>query len=125
VNRIIDFFPLYQQKQVRIMLAGSLRGIISQRLIVKADGTGRVPAIEVMVMTGRIRDLILDPAQTHNMKVAIQEGDFYGMQTFDQSLLDLYEKGLISMSDAQLVASNPHDFRLLVQARGHEMSVGD
>jgi twitching motility protein PilT len=125
VNRIIDFFPLYQQKQVRIMLAGSLRGIISQRLIVKADGTGRVPAIEVMVMTGRIRDLILDPAQTHNMKTAIQEGDFYGMQTFDQSLLDLFEKGLISMYDAQLVASNPHDFRLMVQAHGHAVTVND
>ena len=125
VNRIIDFFPLYQQKQVRIMLAGSLRGIISQRLLVKADGTGRVPAVEVMVMTGRIRDLILDPAQTHNMKTAIQEGDFYGMQTFDQSLLDLFEKGLISLTDAQLVASNPHDFRLLVQAHGHAMPVND
>ncbi|OFW59661.1 MAG: type IV pili twitching motility protein PilT [Actinobacteria bacterium RBG_16_64_13] len=125
VNRIIDFFPLYQQKQVRIMLAGSLRGIVSQRLLVKADGTGRVPAVEVMVMTGRIRDLILDPAQTHNMKNAVQEGDFYGMQTFDQSLLDLYEKGLINLSDAQIVASNPHDFRLLVQSRGHEMPMSD
>ena len=121
VNRIIDFFPLYQQKQVRIMLAGSLRGIISQRLLVKSDGTGRVPAVEVMVMTGRIRDLILDPAQTHQMKTAIQEGDFYGMQTFDQSLLDLYEKGLVNLADAQLVASNAHDFRLLVQSRGHEV----
>ncbi len=125
VNRIIDFFPLYQQKQVRIMLAGSLRGIISQRLIVKADGTGRVPAIEVMVMTGRIRDLILDPAQTHNMKTAIQEGDFYGMQTFDQSLLNLFEKGLISMAEAQLVASNPHDFKLMVQAHGHAVPVSN
>ncbi len=121
VNRIIDFFPLYQQKQVRIMLAGSLRGIISQRLLVRSDGGGRVPAVEVMVMTGRIRDLILDPAQTHNMHTAIQEGDFYGMQTFDQSLLDLYEKGLVNLSDAQLIASNPQDFRLMVQARGHEM----
>jgi twitching motility protein PilT len=125
VNRIIDFFPLYQQKQVRIMLAGSLRGIISQRLLVKADGTGRVPAVEVMVMTGRIRDLILDPAQTHQMRTAIQEGDFYGMQTFDQSLLELYEKGLVNLSDAQLIATNPHDFRLLVQSHGHEMPMID
>jgi twitching motility protein PilT len=125
VNRIIDFFPLYQQKQVRIMLAGSLRGIISQRLLVRADGYGRVPAVEVMVMTGRIRDLILDPAQTHNIKTAIQEGDFYGMQTFDQSLLHLYESSLINLTDAQLVASNPHDFRLLVQSRGHEMPMAD
>jgi twitching motility protein PilT len=121
VNRIIDFFPLYQQKQVRLMLAGTLRGIISQRLLVRSDGSGRVPAVEVMVMTGRIRDLILDPSQTQQIRTAVQEGDFYGMQTFDQSLLDLFEKGLISLVDAQLVASNPHDFRLLVQSRGHQL----
>jgi twitching motility protein PilT len=125
VNRIIDFFPLYQQKQVRIMLAGSLRGIVSQRLLVRSDGQGRVPAVEVMVTTGRIRDLILDPTQTHHIHAAIQEGDFYGMQTFDQSLLQLFEKGLVGLADAYLVASNPHDFRLLVQAHGHEMPVMD
>jgi twitching motility protein PilT len=123
INRIIDFFPLYQQKQVRIMLAGSLRGIVSQRLLVRADGKGRVPAVEVMVMTGRIRDMILDPGQTHNIKTALQEGDFYGMQTFDQSLLDLFEHDFVSLVDAQLVASSPHDFRLLVQSHGHEMPV--
>ena len=123
VNRIIDFFPLHQQEQVRVMLAGSLRGIISQRLLVRSDGLGRVPAVEVMVMTGRIRDLILDPAQTHQIRTAVQEGEFYGMQTFDQSLMDLYERGLINLSDAQVVASNPHDFRLLVEARGHAMPV--
>jgi twitching motility protein PilT len=125
VNRIIDFFPLYQQKQVRIMLAGSLRGIISQRLLVRSDGQGRVPAVEVMVATGRIRDLILDPQQTHHIHTAIQEGDFYGMQTFDQSLLGLFEKGLVTLEDANLMASNPHDFRLLVQAHGHELPVSD
>ena len=76
-------------------------------------------------MTGRIRDMILDPGQTHNIKTAMQEGDFYGMQTFDQSLLDLFERGLVSLADAQLVASSPHDFRLLVQSHGHEMPVLD
>ncbi len=125
VNRIIDFFPLYQQKQVRIMLAGSLRGIISQRLLVRADGQGRVPAVEAMVMTGRIRDLILDPSQTHNIRTAVQEGDFYGMQTFDQSLLRLFERGMVTLEDAQLMASSPHDFRLLVQSHGHEVPVLD
>jgi twitching motility protein PilT len=95
INRIIDFFPLHQQEQVRVMLAGSLRGIISQRLLVRSDGMGRVPAVEVMCMTGRIRDLILDPTQTHLIQTAVAEGDFYGMQTFDQSLLSLYENGLI------------------------------
>jgi len=125
VNRIIDFFPLYQQKQVRIMLAGCLRGVISQRLLPRADGAGRVPAVEVMVMTGRIRDMILDPSQTHNIRVAIQEGDFYGMQTFDQSLLDLFERGLITLSDATMMAHNPHDFRLMVQSRGHQIPMMD
>ncbi|MCX8033056.1 MAG: PilT/PilU family type 4a pilus ATPase [Thermoleophilia bacterium] len=125
VNRIIDFFPLYQQKQVRIMLAGCLRGVISQRLLTRADGRGRVPAVEVMVMTARIRDMILDPTQTPNIRVAIQEGEYYGMQTFDQSLLGLYEKGLIDLAEATLMAHNPHDFRLLLQAHGHEVPLID
>ena len=123
INRIIDFFPLYQQKQIRIMLAGSLRGDHLQRLLVRADGQGRVPAVEVMVMTGRIRDFILDPDQTHHIHDAIQEGEFYGMQTFDQALLSLYEEGLITLHDAVQVATNPHDFKLLVQSRGHDVSL--
>jgi twitching motility protein PilT len=125
INRIIDFFPLFQQKQVRIMLAGSLRGIISQRLLPRRDGTGRVPAVEVMCMTGRIRDMILDPAQTHNILTAIGEGDFYGMRTFDQSLLDLYERDLVTIEDAMAVATSPHDFRLLVEAHGHQIPILD
>jgi twitching motility protein PilT len=125
VNRIIDFFPLYQQKQVRIMLAGSLRGIVSQRLLTRSDGAGRVPAVEVMIMTGRIRDFILDPEQTHNIETAIKEGDYYGMQTFDQSLLNLYEQGLVTLADAATVATSPHDFKLLLQARGHSVSLLD
>jgi len=125
INRIIDFFPLYQQKQVRIMLAGSLRGIISQRLLVRGDGIGRVPAVEVMCMTGRIRDMILDASQTHNIVGAIAEGDFYGMQTFDQSLLGLYEADLVTLEDAMSAATSPHDFRLLVQSRGHEITLLD
>jgi twitching motility protein PilT len=78
-----------------------------------------------MVMTGRIRDLILDAGQTHNIRTAVQEGDFYGMQTFDQSLLGLYERGLVTLEDAQLMATSPHDFRLLVQSHGHEVPVLD
>ncbi len=123
VNRIIDFFPIYQQKQVRIMLAGTLRGIISQRLLPRADGEGRVPAVEVLVMTGRIRDFILDPEHTSNIETAIKEGEFYGMQTFDQSLVGLYEEGLITLHDALGVSTSPHDFKLLVQSRGHDVSL--
>jgi twitching motility protein PilT len=122
INRIIDFFPLYQQKQVRIMLAGTLRGVISQRLLPKADGHGRVPAVEAMYTTGRIRDMILDPGQTHNIFTAVKEGEFYGMQTFDQSLLGLCEAGAITMADAHAVATNPHDFKLMAQAHGYDVN---
>ncbi len=125
LNRIIDFFPLHQQKQVRIMLAGTLRGVISQRLLVREDGKGRVPAVEAMYMTGRICDMVLDPAQTHNIFTAVKEGEFYGMQTFDQSLIGLFEEGAITMTEAVAVATNPHDFKLLAQSRGHEVHVAD
>ncbi len=123
INRIIDFFPLHQQKQIRIMLAGTLKAIISQRLLVRADGQGRVPAVEVMICTNRIRDFILDPEQAHLIHDAISEGDFYGMQTFDQALLKLYEDNMITLSDAASVAANPHDFKLLVQQQGHDVSL--
>jgi twitching motility protein PilT len=123
INRIIDFFPLHQQKQVRIMLAGTLKGIVSQRLLPQVSGVGRVPAVEVMVLTNRIRDFILDPEQAHLIHDAISEGEYYGMQTFDQSLLKLYEAGMISLSDAAQVAANPHDFKLLVQQAGHDVNL--
>jgi twitching motility protein PilT len=123
INRIIDFFPLHQQRQVRIMLAGTLMGIISQRLLPRAGSQGRIPAIEIMINTNRIHDFILEPGQSHQITDAIKEGDFYGMQTFDQALLKLYEEGLITLSDAVGVAANPHDFKLLVQAQGHDVSV--
>ncbi len=123
INRIIDFFPLHQQKQVRILLAGSLRGVISQRLLPRADGKGRVPALEVMVMTKRIRDLIIDSEQTHKIEDAIREGDYYGMQTFDQSLLSLYRDGLVTLQDAALVATSPHDFKLMAQQEGFDVSL--
>jgi twitching motility protein PilT len=121
INRIIDFYPLHQQKQVRIMVAGTLRGIVSQRLLPMASGVGRVPAIEIMIMTNRIKDFILDPEQALLIHDAIAEGEYYGMQTFDQSLLRLYEQGMISLSDAAQVAANPHDFKLLVQQAGHDV----
>lgn len=123
INRIIDFFPLHQQKQVRIMLAGTLKGIVSQRLLPRADGQGRVPAVEVLVMTNRIRDFVLDPDQTGMISQALKEGEFYGMQTFDQALLRLYEDGMITLHDAAQVASNPHDFKLMIQAQGHDVSL--
>ncbi len=123
VNRVIDFFPLHEQKQVRIMLAGTLKGIVSQRLLPRADGNGRVPAVEVLIMTNRIRDFVLEPEQTGMIVQALKEGEFYGMQTFDQALLKLYEDGMITLHDAAQVASNPHDFKLMIQAQGHDVSL--
>jgi twitching motility protein PilT len=123
INRVIDFFPPHQQKQIRIMLAGTLKGIISQRLLPHVNGSGRVPAVEVMILTNRIRDFVLDPEQAHLIHDAISEGEYYGMQTFDQSLLKLYEAGMISLGDAAQVAANPHDFKLLVQQAGHDVNL--
>ena len=117
VTRIIDFFPPHQQNQTRVGLAGSLAGIVSQRLLPRMDG-GRVAAIEVLVMNGRIRDLILNPEQTHMIHDIVAESGFHGMQTFDQALFDLYKAGMVTLEDAKSGASNPHDFELKLRQEG-------
>jgi twitching motility protein PilT len=116
VNRAIGFFPLHQQMQVRAMLAGTLKGIISQRLVKTHNGNGRVPACEVMVTTGRARDFILDPEQTGNLSEVIRDGEFYGMQTFDQSLFGHVTEGRITVEEAIRAASSPHDFKLMLES---------
>jgi twitching motility protein PilT len=118
VNRIIDFFPLHEQSQARAMLAGTLRGVVSQRLVPTPDGDGRVVVCEVLRMTGRARDMILDPDETGRLREVIAEGEYYGMQTFDQALLRQHQAGRVSMKDALRVATSPHDFKLLVAAEG-------
>jgi twitching motility protein PilT len=118
VNRIIELYPPHKQRQARITLAGSLRGIVSQRLLPRAGGPGRVPAVEVLVMTGRVRDLILSPDATHLIRQVVAEGDFYGMQTFDQSLLHLFREGLVRLDDATAAASNAHDFHVMARQAG-------
>ena len=118
VNRIVDFFPPHQQQQARAMLAGTLKGIISQRLVPTPDRRGRVAVCEVLRMTGRAKDMILDPEQTGRLREVIAEGEFYGMQTFDQALLHHVQAGRVSMEDAMRVATSPHDFKLLVAAEG-------
>ena len=85
VNRIIDFFPPHQQQQARAMIAGTLKGIVSQRLVRTADGHGRVAICEILRMTGRVHDMIMDPKQTGQLPEVIAEGGYYGMQTFDQA----------------------------------------
>jgi twitching motility protein PilT len=126
INRIIDFFPSHQQQQARAMLAGTLKGIVSQRLVPTPDGDGRVAVCEILRMTGRARDMIIDPEQTGQLREVIAEGEFYGMQTFDQALLGHYQAGRVSMEQALRVATSPHDFKLLVAADGRtSTSMGD
>jgi twitching motility protein PilT len=119
ITRIIDFFPPHQAKQTRVALGGSLVGVVSQRLLPRVGG-GRVAAIEIMVMNGRIRDLILDAEKTHGIEDIIREGSFYGMQTFDQALLKLYREGLVGLDDAKNAATSPHDFQIMLTQGGFE-----
>ncbi len=115
INRILDLFPPAQQREVRTSFAGALRGIVSQRLVPRADGKGRVPAIEVLVATGRVFDRIVDPSATEEIADVIAEGDFYGMQTFDQCLVKLVREGLVTEDDARRASTNPHDFNLALR----------
>ena len=103
------------------MLAGTLKGIIGQRLIRTTDA-GRAAVCEIMVATGRIQDFIVDPAQTGQIQQAIAEGEYYGMQTFDQALLKLIEEGRVEFEEALKASSRPQDFKLMVQATGLGMS---
>ncbi len=116
VNRIISVFPPYQHKQVRMQLSAILKGIISLRLVPRADGLGRVPAVEILLATATIRECISDPDKTKLIPDAVSQGKVhYGMQTFDQSLLDLQNSGLVAYEEALRWATNPDDFKLKVK----------
>jgi len=116
VQRIIAVFPPPEQKQIRLQLASTLKAIVSQRLVRKSDEVGRVPAVEVLIATAFVRDCIINPDKTRLVREAIAAGTSqYGMQTFDQSLYDLYTAGLVSFEEALLNASNPDDFKLRLQ----------
>jgi twitching motility protein PilT len=123
INRIISAFPPYHQRQVRLQLAAIVKGIIAQRLVPKADSLGRVPAVEVMVSTARTRECMVEKDKTAEIKDAITKGfTTYGMQTFDQSLMSLLKRGLITYDEALRQSSNPDDFALRVKGI---MSGGD
>jgi twitching motility protein PilT len=117
VNRIVDFFPPHQQNQIRVTLAGALRGIICQRLV-PAVGGGRVPGVEVLVNNGRVAERIVNQELTAEIHDVIADGGFYGMQTFDQSLLSLVSAGLVEVKEAMEASSSPHDFTLMLQQAG-------
>jgi twitching motility protein PilT len=113
INRIISVFPPYQQKQVRLQLSAILKAVISQRLVPRADGKGRVPALEVLMSTARVRECIADKDRTKEISDAIAKGfTTYGMQTFDQSLMQHVKSGLVTYDEALKHVSNPDDFAL-------------
>ncbi len=124
VNRIIDFFPPHMHQQVRAMLAGTLKGVISQRLVPSTDG-GRVATCEILRMTGRVRDMIMDPMQTGRLTEVVSEGAYYGMQTFDQALFDHVKAGRVDIDHALKAATSPHDFKLLLAADGRRGTTMD
>jgi twitching motility protein PilT len=116
INRVLDFFDSSERTQVRAMLAGTLKGIVSQRLVPAASGSGRVAVCEVLVSTARVQDLIADPERTGELATAIADGDYYGMQSFDQALLAAVSRGTVTMDDALRAATSPHDFELMAKA---------
>jgi twitching motility protein PilT len=117
MNRIIDFFPPYQQKQIRIMLASTLKGTISLRLLPKIGG-GRVPAVEVMVSTSTIKEYIVNEDETYKISEAIEQGEYYGMQSFDQCLISLLKENQITVEDAVVNSTNGHDFKIKMKQVG-------
>jgi twitching motility protein PilT len=125
VNRLIEFFPPHMHQQVRAMIAGTLKGAISQRLVRGVGGKGRVATCEVLRSTGRVKDMILDPLQTGKLHEVISEGGYYGMQTFDQALFDHLKAGRIEMEDAIGASTSPHDFKLLVASDGRRGTTMD
>lgn len=118
VARVIDFFPPHEQKQVRLSLAGALRGIVCQRLVPRADAEGRCVAMEIAINTGRIAEAIADPEKTSLMTDLIADGAFYGMQTFDQHLVTLIRDGVVTLEAAMAASSSPHDLGVELRRLG-------
>jgi twitching motility protein PilT len=116
ISRIISFFPPHQHQQIRLLLGGTLKSIICQRLLPRADGPGRIPAVEVLVSTAAIREAIFNPEKTSTIMDLVESGSIqYGMQSFDQSIMKIYKSGLISYEEAMAQCTNPDDFDLRVK----------
>ncbi len=125
VNRIVDFFPPFEQKQIRLSLAVALRGIICQRLAPKADGVGRTVVMEVAVNTPRLEEALTDPDKTDTIEDIITTGGYSGMQSFDQHLLQLVLAGAITIRTARSASSNPHDFSVMLKRAGVDPQLVD
>ncbi len=116
ISRIISFFPPHQQQQIRLLLGGALKAIVCQRLVSRSDIAGRAPALEIMVNSGAIRECVMDPEKTVDIPDLMEQGQTqYGMQSFDQSIMDLYKRNMISFETAMAAATNPDDFDLRVR----------
>jgi twitching motility protein PilT len=111
MERFIDMFQPHQQRQARASLAGGLRGVISQRLLPRAGGRGRVPAVEVLIVNSRVSERIAEPDRLGELDHEMAAGDLYGMQTFDQSLVLLYQDGLVTRADVLAHASEPSEMK--------------
>jgi twitching motility protein PilT len=118
ISRVIDFFPPHEQKQIRLALSQSLKGIVCQRLVPTADGAGRVCVMEILVNTDRIAEAIMDPEKTHEITDLVAAGAYYGMQTFDQHLIQLVLAGRISIGSAKMASSKPHDLAVALKRAG-------
>ncbi len=118
INRIVEFFPHQQHHQIRTTLTSTLKGTLGQRLVPTIDGEGRTPVIEAMVMTGRIGQAIIDGETSTSLADLIAEGDYYGMQTFDQALAQLVSQRRVSVETAMAAASRPHDLRVALERTG-------
>jgi twitching motility protein PilT len=118
VMRVIDFYPPHLHKQARHLFASSLQAVISQRLLERADGKGRTAAVEVLVNTPKVYDCIVDVDRQPALERILAEGEYYGMQTFDQALFTLFKDGMVSLRDALSVASQPEDLRIALQTAG-------
>ena len=119
ISRILDVLPGSEQQQARVLLAGTLKGIVSQRLVRRPDGKSRTAITEILVMTGRVHDRIVDADKTAELADVIAEGEYYGMHSFDQSLCEHVRAGTIALEDALTHASRPHDLKLLIASGGN------
>jgi twitching motility protein PilT len=115
ISRIISFFPPHQHQQIRLLLGGTLKAIVCQRLLARCDMAGRVPALEVLISTGAVKDYIINPEKTAGIHDLVEQGGQYGMITFDQSIMNLYKSGMISFEEAMNQCTNPDDFDLRVK----------
>jgi len=118
INRVIDFFPPHDQKQIRLSLASALKGIICQRLVERADGKGRVAVLEVCINTGRVAEAIIDETGGPSIAQLVADGAYYGMQTFDQHLVTLFRDGVVRLEDALAAATAPHDLTVELRRQG-------